>query len=141
MTLLETVTTLKRIALSQPNIKSAGEGSIYDFMNSNPSVRYSVFFITQTAHRQDENFDYYGFTLFYVDRLVDDLDSNRLQIQSVGKDCLHNIILTFCESQDAGYTTITYQPFTENTFVDLCAGIYATVELAIPLDAICEEIY
>lgn len=139
MTLLETVTTLKRIALSQPNIKSAGEGSIYDFMNGK-SVKYGVFFITQTAHRQDENFDYYGFNLFYVDRLQDDLDSNRLQIQSVGKDCLHNILLTFLENVDAEYSTITYQPFQEK-FLDLCAGIYATVELAIPINSICEEIY
>ena len=140
MTLYTIVHELETIAKTQPTIRSAAEGSVYTYLNGNPSSKYCVFFISQTTHRQDDGFDYYGFNLFFIDRLKDDLEDNRLQVQSVGKETLRNIILTFCEKHDADVSQITYHPFTEK-FVDECAGVYAGVEFAIPLDYLCEENY
>ena len=140
MTLYETIDWLKKIALKHPNIGSASEGNIYEYMNANPSVKYGVFFITQGTHSQDEMFNHFEFTLFYVDRLVDDMEENRLQIQSAGKEMLSNIITFFCEEFDAECDNITYQPFTQK-FTDLTAGVYATITIDMPKDVICPEEY
>lgn len=140
MTLIEIVNELKAIAMTQPNIRSAGEGNVYDFMNGNPSSKYSVFFMSQTTHREDENFVYYGFNLFHINRLDSTLENNRLQEQSIAKDVLSNIIKTFCNMHDAKVESLVYHPFTEK-FKDLTCGMYVTVEFQIPLDYICEEDY
>lgn len=140
MTLYEVVSGLKAISLKQPTVRTAGDGSVYDFMNANPSITYCTFFVSQTSHRQDDEFDYYGFNLFYIDRLKDDLEGNRLQIQSIGKEVLHNIIKTFCNTYECDYGQITYHPFTEK-FVDETAGMYASLEIVIPLEYNCEEDY
>ena len=128
MTLYETIDLLKKIALKHPNIGSASEGNIYEYMNANPSVKYGVFFITQGTHSQDEMFNHFEFTLFYVDRLVDDMEENRLQIQSIGKEILSNILTFFCEEFDAECDNITYQPFTQK-FVDMTCGVYCTITI------------
>ena len=140
MTLYETIDLLKKIALKHPNIGSASEGNIYEYMNANPSVKYGVFFITQGTHSQDEMFNHFEFTLFYVDRLVDDMEENRLQIQSIGKEILSNILTFFCEEFDAECENISFQPFTQQ-FLDLTAGIYSTITIDVPKDVICPEEY
>ena len=140
MTLYETIDLLKKIALKHPNIGSASEGNIYEYMNANPSVKYGVFFITQGTHSQDEMFNHFEFTLFYVDRLVDDMEENRLQIQSIGKEILSNILTFFCEEFNAECDNITYQPFTQK-FVNMTAGIYSTITIDVPKDVICPEEY
>ena len=140
MTLYETIDFLKKIALKHPNIGSASEGNIYEYMNANPSVKYGVFFITQGTHSQDEMFNHFEFTLFYVDRLVDDMEENRLQIQSIGKEILSNILTFFCEEFDAECENISFQPFTQR-FVDETAGIYSTITIDMPKDIICPEEY
>ena len=140
MTLYETIDLLKKIALKHPNIGSASEGNIYEYMNANPSVKYGVFFITQGTHSQDEMFNHFEFTLFYVDRLVDDMEENRLQIQSIGKEILSNILTFFCEEFDAECENISFQPFTQK-FLDLTAGIYSTITIDVPKDVICPEEY
>lgn len=138
MTLLQIVGNLERIALTQPNIRTAGEGNIYDEMNTNPSVKYGVFFITQNTHIEYEDTDRYGLTLFYVDRLEDDMESNRLRIQSHGKQVLGNIITTFCNEFDIDFPEITYTPFTQK-FVDECAGVYATISFNMYKNSICAD--
>lgn len=140
MTLYETIDLLKKIALKHPNIGSASEGNIYEYMNANPSVKYGVFFITQGTHSQDEMFNHFEFTLFYLDRLVDDMEENRLQIQSIGKEILSNILTFFCEEFDAECENISFQPFTQR-FVDETAGIYSTITIDVPKDVICPEEY
>lgn len=138
MTLFQLYKELEKIALKQPNIRTVTYNDIYRAMNGNPHVVYGVFHIMQTIHRQDDEFDYYGLRLFYCDRLKDDLDSNVLQIQSIAKDTLSNIIKTFCEENDASYEEIEFTPWTEK-FLDLDAGMYATIEFEIPLDNTCVE--
>ena len=139
MTLYQIVTGLEEIALTHPNVRTANDDNVYDIMNSNPSVKYGAFVISQTNHRQTEMFDYYGFNLFYIDRLIDNIETNRLQIQSIAKQTLGNIIATFCEDYDVDFPqTVRYTPFTQK-FQDECAGMYVTLEFDIPRDIICAE--
>ena len=139
MTLYKVCEIIKDIALKHPNVGSVNEGNVYD-INSSPSVKYANITITQNQHTQDEMFDHYGFTLFYVDRLTDNLDSNRLEIQSCGKSVLSNIITFICEEFGIECNTITFQPFFER-FTDECAGVYCTITLDIVKDAYCAERY
>ena len=140
MTLKALVEYIRDTALSQPNVRSFGEGSIYDFMNSNPSISYDVVFVSQTIHRESERWDFYGFNIFYVSRLDDDLESNRLEVQSIGKEVLDNIIRNVTEELDVEYPTVSFTPFTQR-FVDECAGVYCSITLEIPRDVVCGEEY
>lgn len=140
MTLYAIIEKLKMLALKHPNVNSAYEGNIYDIMNANPEQKYASVVLTQQSHTQDDTYDHYGFNLFYVDRLIDDLDSNRVQIQSTGKSMLSNIIKAFCEEFDAECETINYQTFTER-FADECAGVYCTITIDMVKDIYCTEKY
>ena len=138
MNLYNAIEILKKISLQQPNIRTAFEGSIYDNLNGNNEIKYGVFGITQGNHTQDDNFAYYNFNLFYVDRLTDD-ESNRVQIQSIGQQSLSNIITLFCDNYDAEFTqTITYYPFTQR-FKDECAGGYITVTFQVEKEIYCSD--
>lgn len=139
MTLYECTKALEKIAITNPAVNSTSNGSIYDFANANPSIKYGVFFLSQTSHREDEYFSYYGYNIFYFDRLIDDLESNRLEIQSIGKDIISNTLKLFKESfNGVTYTELRFTPFTER-FSDLCAGVYCTVTLKIPIMVTCSE--
>lgn len=140
MTLYQVVKGLERIALTHPNVRTANDGNVYDLLNVADPSEYCYVVVSQTTHRQTEQFDHYGFNIFFIDRLVDDLESNRLQIQSIGKQILGNVIATFCETYDIDFPTITYHPFTQK-FLDLCGGQYASFELEIPRDIICAEYF
>lgn len=140
MTLYNLIDKLKMLALKHPNIGSAEEGSIYDIMNSSKEHKYATVVITQGTHSDDETYDYYNLNLFYVDRLVSDMDSNRLEIQSLGKSMLQNIIKAFVDEFDAECDRIEYHPFTER-FADECSGVYATLTISIVKDYNCSERY
>lgn len=140
MTLGKIIDTLKMIALKHPNVNSAYEGNIYDILNSKPDNKYASVVITQQSHTTDETYDHYGFVIFYVDRLVDDLEENRVQIQSIGKSMLGNIITAFCNEFEAECDNIIYQPFTQR-FTDETAGVYCTITIDIIKDAYCAERY
>ena len=140
MTLATIIETLKMIALKHPNVNSAYEGNIYEILNANPNNKYASVVITQQSHTTDEVYDHYGFVIFYVDRLVDDMEDNRVQIQSCGKSMLGNIITFFCEEFEAECDNITYQPFTQK-FVDMTCGVYCTITIDTVKDVICPEEY
>lgn len=139
MTLQEIIKTLHSIALTQPNIRSVGEGDIYDTLNAEASSKYAYFFITQNKHQQTEDTDRYSLNVFYIDRLEDDKE-NKLQIQSTGKEVLTNIFNTFCDDFDAEMSGVDFQTFTER-FSDMCAGVYATVAFEVVRDTNCAEYY
>lgn len=140
MTLQEVVTNIKNIASQQPNVRTVTEGDVYDVMNTNPSVVYDVFHLTQQTHQEDEEYDYWRFNMFYISRLVDSFD-NKLQVQSIGKSVISNVIRIFCDQFDLDFpdnTQLTYVAFTEK-FADECAGVYCNVVLQIPKDLVCED--
>lgn len=137
-TLYSVVKTLQNTALEEPNVRTVGENHLYDMMNGNPSVKYCVFYVTQTTHRSNDLFDVWGFNLFYIDRLLDDR-SNELEIESTAKQVLDNVVDKFCARYNAEVTGIRkYQSFTEH-FVDECAGMYVTLEIEVPREIICPE--
>jgi len=139
MTYQEVVKALETIALSQHNIRYAGYGDLYRDLNSNPSLRYDVFYITPNQYTLEGDFNRFSFNLFYISRLENIDGDNMLQIQSIGKELLDNIVRTFCEEYESEvYGGIYYQPFTQR-FADECAGIYMTVTLEVPVDSICAE--
>lgn len=140
MTLLEIIELIKSTALMQPNVNAFSEGSIYDYMNANPDISYSVVFLTQQTHRETEGFMHYSFYIFYVDRLQSDLESNRALIQSDGMRVLSNIIRTVCDNLDIEVPDVTYVPYTQR-FVDEVAGVYVSVEFTVPIEDICAEKY
>ena len=140
MTLYETISIIEQIALQQPNVRTAKEGNVFDHLNANPSVQYAAIILTQGQHQQDEQFNHFRFSIFYVDRLESDLDSNRIQIQSTGKEVLNNIIRTLTSKFNAECDDITYQPFTQR-FADECAGVFASVVIDVPVDYLCAEDY
>ena len=140
MTLAKIIDTLKMIALKHPNVNSAYEGNIYDILNGQPDNRYASVVITQQSHTTDEIYDHYGFVIFYVDRLVDDLEENRVQIQSIGKSMLGNIITAFCNEFEAECENISYQPLTQR-FTDETAGVYCTITIDTVKDVYCAERY
>ena len=139
MTIQEIINILQKIALTQPNVSSVGEGDIYDTLNAEASTRYAYFFITQNRHQQTEDTDRYSLNIFYIDRLTED-KSNKLQIQSIGKEVLGNVFNTFCEDFDIEVPTIEYQVFTER-FSDYCAGVYATVAFEVMREGSCTDYY
>lgn len=140
MTLAKIIDTLKMIALKHPNVNSAYEGNIYDILNAKPDNKYASVVITQQSHTTDEIYDHYGFVIFYVDRLVDDMEENRVQIQSIGKSMLGNIITAFCNEFEAECENISYQPFTQR-FADETAGVYCTITIDTVKDVYCAERY
>lgn len=140
MTLKQIIGTISNLALKHPNINSVYEGSVYDNLNASPSNKYASVVLTQTTHTQDEMFDHYGFVIFYVDRLIDDIEDNRVQIQSIGKSMLTNIVEAFCYEFDAEHNDITFHPFTQK-FADETAGVYIDIVIDTPKDSICAERY
>ena len=137
-TLFSVVKTLEKIALEQPNIRSAGENDLYGFLNGNPEIKYSVFHITQGVHTSTEEWDIWQLRLFYVDRMTDD-KSNELQIESTGKQVLDNIVNVFCARYGAEViegNKRKYHPFVEK-FSDRCAGLYEEIQIMMPKDVIC----
>jgi hypothetical protein len=78
--------------------------------------------------------------VFYVDRLTVDLEENRVQIQSIGKSMLGNIITAFCNEFEAECENISYQPFTQR-FADETAGVYCTITIDTVKDVYCAERY
>ena len=133
MTLFEIVRKFENLALAAPNVRTAADGNVYDAMNDSPKLKYGVFFVSQDTHQEFEQMDRYGLTLFYIDRLDDTLEDNRLQIQSIGKEILSTVIRDFCEEYDVDLPTMNYIPFTEK-FKDLTAGIYVQITIEVYKD-------
>lgn len=131
--LLNIVDRLKEIAESVPSVNTAKEGNIYDIMNGNREIQYGVFVITQGTHRASETSMYFNFNLFYIDRLVDDLESNKTQVQSIAIDILKNVINQLCDEEEWDRSEISFDTFTEK-WNDLCAGAYANVSIIVPMD-------
>lgn len=123
----------------QPNVRTCYEGSVYD-LNADLNIDYDVVVITQNTHRESQNFAYYGFHLFFVTRLMSDLETNRLQGQSDGMRVLSNIIRTVSNALDMDMPDVTYVPFTQR-FADETSGVYCSVEFQIPIEDVCAEAY
>ena len=137
MTLYQVIKQLQRIALSQHNVRTVGEGDLYRDLLADPSIKYDVFYITQNQHQTEEDFDRYSVNLFFISRQENIDGGSALQIQSIGKEVIENVVKIFCDEYYAEvYGTIYWQPFVQR-FADLTAGIYAIITLSVPKDSTC----
>lgn len=139
MTLKQIIGTIEEVASSQPSVNMIIRNDVFR-LNSKPDARYGAFAWLQRAHegRIDSDTMTWGFTFFYVDRLVSDR-SNEVEIQSVGCQVLDNIIR---ELDRRGLCSDSYvlQTFNQR-FADECAGVFCNLSLEVPLDSLCPEDY
>ena len=140
MTLKNIIDIYKAVADEQPNVNMVAEGDVYRIMNERKSEEYTAVVLTQGRHTWKDGWNYFNLTIFYIDRLIADLDTNRLQIQSIGIEVLKNIIRTVAERIDGDIPTVHFQPFTEK-FNSLTAGVYATIQVPINDLWLCPEEY
>ena len=131
--LMTLVRAIEKIGKAQPNCNTVVLNNIYQ-LNELPDINYSVFCITQDTHRQDDNYFYYNFYLYFVDRLLND-KSNLLEIQSHGIQILKNVL---DKVEELGVilnpeNDRTYQTFTQR-FSDECGGVFCRVEMMVPID-------
>ena len=114
------------------NVKEVSEGDIYVYLNSGEH-KYPCVFLTVGEVTDSEMTRNVNCTLFYVDRLSSD-QSNRTTVQSLGITTLGDILDTI----EGDVVSVNYTTFTEK-FADMCAGVFATVDITYPLDEVCDE--
>ena len=146
MTLYDVIGAIEAAAARQPSVNMIVRQDIYR-LNDIADARYGVFGWLQGQHRgaTQRSTRTYGFTLFYVDRLIegeplDDTAAAGMEaVQSVAVETLDNIVKALAA---AG---IMAEPYTFRTFnqrfADQCAGAYVEVELTAELSVICEHEY
>lgn len=133
------VSLIKTVANLQPNVRTSFEGDVYS-LDNNRSAKYGVFCITQGQHSENKDEYIFNFSMFYIDRLENNLEANRLQIQSIGMQVISNILRTLDEEYDITVDDHTFQPFTQK-FLDECAGQLCTVNLRVFKDWRCPDMY
>lgn len=139
MTFLDLINSIEDIAKRQPNIHTL-VGIDVTRLNALPNAKYSVFAWTAGQHRREGNVMLYSLNLWYIDRLTAD-SRNEIGIQSAGISILNNIIDTLLEEHQSElelYGNIYYNDF-EQRFSDLCAGIYTSLTIAVPITDCYEE--
>lgn len=139
MTLAQLIRVIEGVAMQQPSINMVVQNDVFR-INSAPSLKYGVFAWTQGQHSGSINgMLTYSFTLFYVDRLTEDL-SNQIEVQSVGCETIGNILRTLAEEYDVEVGGYTMQPFNQR-FTDECAGVFCSVNLQVSPVSVCAEHY
>lgn len=138
MTLAQLIRLFEGIAKKQPSINMIVQNDVFR-INSAPSLKYGVFAWTQGQHSGSINgMQTYSFSLFYVDRLLEDL-SNQIEIQSVGCETISNI-LRMLDENDVEVGNYTMQTFNQR-FTDECAGVFCNVTLSVLPTSRCAEGY
>ena len=131
---------MEHLALSQPPVRMVVQNDVFR-LNAKANARYGVFAWTQGQHTgfPDSGFVDYAFTMFYVDRLKNDL-SNQIEIQSAGVQTLANIIRTMDEAGVFSESEFTLQVFNQR-FMDECAGVFCNVTFSAPAGSVCPEAF
>lgn len=129
-----------RIALTQHNVRSCGYGDVIKDLNSDPNIIYDVFYVTPATQYQEEpGWDRYGLNLFLISRLENIDGDNMLQVHSITKEVLDNIIKIFCEKFDVDTYGTSYVSHFQQKYQDLLAGTYITVTFEIPTTLCIDE--
>lgn len=139
ITLAKIIDVICAIASGERNINTVIQNDIYE-LDGQPDTKYNVFGITQNIHSEDDQFMYYNFNLYFINRVTNDERSNEILNQSTGIQVLRNIIRKTVEYLDIEVNTdIQYFPFIQK-FADVCSGVYADVTFVVPID-LCVEDY
>lgn len=137
MTLLETIKTLEKIALTQPNINGIVEtGDIYDLNKDEFQQRYAAFCVTQRTHTINQEFSIFRFVLYYADRLTLD-KSNKIEIHSTACEFFQNLIKTIMSDYEFDFTNGDVTTFTEK-FSAECAGAFMECEITTKNISLCK---
>lgn len=134
MTLAQMIERVKEVAMAQPAINMVVDNDVFR-LNAIPDARYGVFAYVQGNHLTGEDEDTFRFTFFYVDRLVED-GSNEVEVQSVGKSTLDNIMRRLAD--DLGVREWETTTFNQR-FNDMCAGAFCNAVISVPTDYNCSE--
>lgn len=135
--LYKIINTFKHISLEHPLVHRFAEGDVYTNLNEDKEKKYPVINLDIDNITVGNNFQTVTGNLFYIDRLLDD-ESNRVEVQSAGMRTLQSIINKIVEEMPWNWTSQTYNPFTEK-FADLCAGVYVTFTMEVPVEEICAD--
>lgn len=140
MTLAETIKMIEVVASQQPSVNMIVRNDVFR-LNAKADAKYGVFAWLQREHSTANESGYFifSFTFFYVDRLLPD-KSNEIEVQSLGIQTLNNIIRALEDKDVCTETTYTFQVFNQR-FADLCAGAYCNVNLIVPVDGNCAELF
>ena len=132
MNYFELVKTILETAKKHKYIEEVNYGDIYEF-NNQPTRKYSNFSLFCQSCNDSGDTTTYTFVAYVTDRLLDD-SSNKLEVQSLSKTILEQILAECFDSLDS--TTYTF--WTEK-FNDLCAGCYVTFSVTLPKELICVD--
>ncbi len=132
MNYFELVTNILNTARKHKYIQEVYYGDIYEFENL-PNRKYSNFVLTIQNNTTDSDLTTYTFNAFVTDRLTDDR-SNLLEVQSLSKTILEQILAECFDSLDS-----TSYTFWTEKFNDLCAGCYVTFSVTLPKEIICVD--
>ena len=91
ITLSKIIDVICAIASGEKNINTVIQNDIYE-LEGQPDTKYNVFGITQNIHREDDQFIYYNFYLYFINRVNNDGRQNEILNQSTGIQVLRNII-------------------------------------------------
>lgn len=137
MTYYKFLQTIQIIANTHPLINEFSEGDVYDYMNSG-SHKYPCLFLTITNITTDDDGTTYNFTLFYIDRLLDN-NLNKVNVQSTGVNVIKQVLNKMTESlYEVQINSLEFTPFTEK-FADYCGGAFANVSINDALDIMNDE--
>lgn len=138
MTLANVIAILERVAGVQPAIRMCVRNDVFR-LNSCPNARYGAFAWLQGQHARVGDLQRFAFTLFYVDRLVED-KSNEIEVQSTAIEVLGNVIRYM---EEFGVYTATEPTFTtfNQRFTDECAGAFCAVTFEVSAEAVCPTTY
>lgn len=139
MTLQEVIRAIENAAAMQPSVGMIVRNDVYR-LNTYADARYGAFVWTQGRHRVDpttSDFIRYSFTLFYIDRLRNDI-ANQVEVQSVGIETIQNVLRVL---RDCGIDPETYEFTTFNQrFSDECAGVLCSVVFLVENGSECADI-
>ena len=129
MTLLQLTDTIRKVALSQPNIHSC----VGEFLDLNsPDAKYSAIILQQRTHRRDNDFMTYSFYLAYTDRLTED-KSNEVEVQSTAIQVIDSIFYSL-ENHNLDVSMGAYNTFTQR-FLAEAAGAYVELNVVVPISS------
>lgn len=138
ITLSKIIDVICAIASGEKNVNTCIVNDIYE-LDGIPDAKYCVFGITQNTHQEDDQFVYFNFYLYYINRVNNDGRQNEVLNQSTGIQVLRNIIRKTCKYLDIEVNTdILYYPFIQK-FADVCSGVYADVTFVVPIDLCLED--
>ena len=120
---------IKDVAINNPLVKETIDGDIYQI--NNKENQYGVFCVTGNVATRNDHTTTYEFTLFYVDRLLED-QSNKNVVQTDAIICIQSVC-NFINQNNENInisTPINYELFTQR-FTDQCAGAFATINMEV----------